>query len=165
MTLRASPVTVQIAGRSTRITDSRIEVEQGGAGLLLWGQAPVIENNIIVFKGAGRNQSAAPIKLFQADNAIIRNNLIIIEGIADSPAQAVSLIQSRNVTITGNRIFGGRQISRRFDLLSSATESGNEQLAYSARPAIAPDARAASQVSRTAGRAQPPDPMPDVYIN
>lgn len=146
MSLKASNVTVRILGRDTRIIGNKIEGSKGWAALYLRGASPVIENNIIIFNGLGRTESSAPIRLFQADNAIIRNNIIILEDARYSPEQAISLIRSANVTMEGNRIFGGRKIVRTFDDQSSTVAKDNILRPYAERPLITTDMKAATEV-------------------
>ncbi|MEZ5658028.1 MAG: right-handed parallel beta-helix repeat-containing protein [Burkholderiaceae bacterium] len=102
----AGEVGIRMMGRHNRISNSRIEVTDSKSAIYLFGPDNVIENNIIVFKGRGATPSAAPIKLHHGDRTIIRNNVIIIEGVDEDVRQAVSLIESRDVVLEGNRVYG-----------------------------------------------------------
>ncbi|MEZ5652497.1 MAG: right-handed parallel beta-helix repeat-containing protein [Burkholderiaceae bacterium] len=97
---------IRLMGRYNRITNSRIEVTDSKSAIYLFGPDNVIENNIIVFRGKGATPSAAPIKLHHGDRTVIRNNVIIIEGPDQDARQAVSLIESRDVVLEGNRVYG-----------------------------------------------------------
>ena len=148
-TLIADGLTALVFGRDTRITNNRIEVTDGRAGLYLRGASPVIENNIFIFRGVGRTATAAPIKLFQTDGAIIRNNIIIIEDAHWAPEQAISLIASAGVTVENNRVYGGKELVRVFEEGTDFSATGNTLHAYADRPALRPGDRAASDVDLT----------------
>lgn len=59
--------------------------------------------------------SGAAIKLHAADNSIIRNNTIVVEGWVGNPDAAISLIDSRNVVIENNRIIAVEQLYKVWD--------------------------------------------------
>jgi hypothetical protein len=103
---------IVLMGRQNRIANSRIEVTDSKSALYLFGPDNVIENNIIVFRGRGATPSAAAIKLHHGDRTIIRNNVIIFEGPDQDLRQAVSLIESRDVVLEGNRVYGAGPVVR-----------------------------------------------------
>ena len=122
-------VAIGIQGGGNVIRGNTIEIENGQAGVYLFGPHQVIENNIIIFKGHAAAPSSAPIKLHLADGSIIRNNLILVEGLSGPhPASAISLIDSKDVVIENNRIYGTDVTWKDWDGRSSARESGTERL-------------------------------------
>lgn len=122
---------VAVAGQRSdnTITNSRITVSNGHAGIYLFGARQRIEGNTIVLKCSSAAPSAAPIKLHAADNSIIRNNTIVVDCWSDKPQAAISLIDSRNVVIENNRIIGVKQLYKVWDerpeQRSSVVERGN----------------------------------------
>ncbi|MEZ5739580.1 MAG: right-handed parallel beta-helix repeat-containing protein [Burkholderiaceae bacterium] len=110
MDIRAGELGIKLFGRGNRITNSRIEVTDSRAGIYIFGPDNVIENNIIVFRGTPQTNSAAPIKLHHGDGTVIRNNLIILEHM--SGRQAVSLIETQGIELSGNRVFGAAEFVR-----------------------------------------------------
>ena len=137
---------VLMRGAGNRIRDSKIIVNDSYSGAYLMGPNLLIENNIFIFSGIGRSESAAPVKLDFADGAIIRNNIFIIEDNDLAPKQAISLIESPSVSITGNRVYGDAVLVRKYDELTTTVESDNRIFPLSERPLIAESVRAASQV-------------------
>ncbi len=122
-------------GASNIIRNSTIEITDGHAAIYLFGPNQLIENNIIIFKGKAAVESAAAIKLHQADGSIIRNNDIIIESSGDdSPKAAISLIDSKNVLIENNRIYGIKKLTHAWDDKSSSIENNNEFRSMLRRP-------------------------------
>jgi hypothetical protein len=69
---------ISMNGAANVIRNSTIEVTDGHAAIYLFGPNQLIEDNLIIFKGKAAVESAAAIKLHQADGTIIRNNDIII---------------------------------------------------------------------------------------
>ena len=113
-------------GAANIIRNSTIEITDGHAAIYLFGPNQLIENNIIVFKGKAAVESAAAIKLHQADGTIIRNNDIIIESMGDeAPKAAISLIDSKDVVIENNRIYGINTLVKNWDDKSNSIEKNN----------------------------------------
>lgn len=104
---------VGLIGKANVIRNSRIDIWNGQAAILLLGPGSIIENNIIVFHGQAAVQAAGVIKLYQADNTIIRNNDIVIEAVSDGdfPLPAIFLTDSKNVILEGNRFYGVKTVS------------------------------------------------------
>jgi hypothetical protein len=119
-------VGVAILGAKNIVRGNTIVVEDGQAGLYLFGPDQIIEDNVIIYKGRALGEGFAPIRLHHGDNSIIRNNEIVIEGASDARAEAaISAFESRNVLVAGNRIKGARQLIKTFGN-SSFSENGNE---------------------------------------
>ena len=126
---------IGMKGASNIIRNSTIEIIDGHAAIYLFGPNQLIENNIIIFKGKAAVESAAAIKLHQADGSIIRNNDIIIESSGDdSPKAAISLIDSKNVLIENNRIYGIKKLTHAWDDKSNSIENNNEFRSMLRRP-------------------------------
>jgi hypothetical protein len=122
-------------GAANIIRNSTIEITDGHAAIYLFGPNQLIENNIIIFKGKAAVESAAAIKLHQADGTIIRNNDIIIESMGDeAPKAAISLIDSKDVVIENNRIYGINTLVKDWDEKSSSIEKNNEFRSIFRRP-------------------------------
>ena len=122
-------------GAANIIRNSTIEITDGHAAIYLFGPNQLIENNIIIFKGKAAVESAAAIKLHQADGTIIRNNDIIIESMGDeAPKAAISLIDSKDVVIENNRIYGINTLVKNWDEKSSSIEKNNEFRSIFRRP-------------------------------
>lgn len=122
-------------GAANIIRNSTIEVTDGHAAIYLFGPNQLIENNIIIFKGKAAVESAAAIKLHQADGTIIRNNDIIIESTGDeAPKAAISLIDSKNVIAENNRIYGIKALAHAWDDKSSLIDRNNEFRSMLRRP-------------------------------
>lgn len=95
----------------------------------LLGSMQLIENNIIIFHVVAAAPSAAPIKLRFASGSIIRNNLIIVEGrTSETPEAAINLIDSTDVVIENNQIFGVSKVWKDWDGNSSVRESNTISL-------------------------------------
>ena len=126
---------IGIKGAANIIRNSTIEITDGHAAIYLFGPNQLIENNIIIFKGKAAVESAAAIKLHQADGTIIRNNDIIIESMGDeAPKAAISLIDSKDVVIENNRIYGINTLVKDWDEKSSSIEKNNEFRSIFRRP-------------------------------
>ena len=126
---------IGMKGASNIIRNSTIEITNGHAAIYLFGPNQLIENNIIIFKGKAAVESAAAIKLHQADGTIIRNNDIIIESMGDeAPKAAISLIDSKDVVIENNRIYGINTLVKDWDEKSSSIEKNNEFRSMFRRP-------------------------------
>ena len=122
-------------GAANIIRNSTIEITDGHAAIYLFGPNQLIENNIIIFKGKAAVESAAAIKLHQADGTIIRNNDIIIESMGDeAPKAAISLIDSKDVVIENNRIYGINTLVKNWDDKSNSIEKNNEFRSIFRRP-------------------------------
>lgn len=126
---------VGLQGAGNIIRNSTIEVTDGMATVYLFGPNQLIENNIIIFKGKASTPSSAPIKIHLADNSIIRNNIIIIDSFNNKkPVSAVSIIDSKNVVLENNRIYGTNALWKAWDEVSSVKESDTKKLTF--RPAV-----------------------------
>jgi hypothetical protein len=126
---------VGMDGAANIIRNSTIEITDGHAAIYLFGPNQLIENNIIIFKGKAAVESAAAIKLHQGDGTIIRNNDIIVESRDDdAPKAAISLIDSRNVIVEGNRIYGINTLVKNWDDKSNSIEKNNEFRSLFRRP-------------------------------
>jgi len=123
MKIESKLVSIGMKGASNIIRNSTIEITNGHAAIYLFGPNQLIENNIIIFKGKTAVESAAAIKLHQADGTIIRNNDIIIESKwDDAPKAAISLIDSKDVVIENNRIYGIDNVVKNWDDKSNSIE-------------------------------------------
>jgi hypothetical protein len=130
-----SCVAIGMKGAANIIRNSTIEITDGHAAMYLFGPNQVIENNLIIFKGKAAVESAAAIKLHQADGTVIRNNDIIIDSTGeDAPRAAISLIDSKNVIAEGNRIYGAKKLVHAWDDKSSLIERNNEFRSILRRP-------------------------------
>jgi len=145
----AGRTAVTMSGINNAVRDSKIIVTDSMAGTYMFGPGTVIENNIFIFRGIARTESAAPIKLHFGDKAVIRNNIFIIEEAELAPEQAISLIESRDVIITGNRVFGNAVLVRKYDDLTTTIERDNVILPLSDQPFVGGEIRAAAQVDLT----------------
>ena len=135
MKIESKIVTIGMKGASNIIRNSTIEITDGHAAIYLFGPNQLIENNIIIFKGKAAVESAAAIKLHQADGTIIRNNDIIIESMGDeAPKAAISLIDSKDVVIENNRIYGINTLVKNWDEKSCGIEKNNEFRSLFRRP-------------------------------
>jgi hypothetical protein len=130
-----SRIGIGIKGGANIIRNNTILVEDPHATIYLFGPNNIIENNIIIFKGKAAVESAAPIKLHQADGTIIRNNDIIIESKHDEgPKAAISLIDSKNVVVENNRIYGIKTLMHAWDDKSNIIDRNNEFRSMLRRP-------------------------------
>jgi len=130
-----SCIAIGMKGASNIIRNSTIEVADGHAAIYLFGPNQLIENNIIIFKGKAAVESAAAIKLHQADGTIIRNNDIIIESSGEDAAKAaISLIDSKNVVVEGNRIYGIKTLMHAWDDKSTVIDRNNDFRSMLRRP-------------------------------
>jgi hypothetical protein len=135
MKIESKIVSIGIKGAANIIRNSTIEITDGHAAIYLFGPNQLIENNIIIFKGKAAVESAAAIKLHQADGTIIRNNDIIIESMDDeAPKAAISLIDSKDVVIENNRIYGINTLVKNWDDKSNSIEKSNEFRSLFRRP-------------------------------
>ena len=135
MKIESKLVSIGMKGASNIIRNSTIEIINGHAAIYLFGPNQLIENNIIIFKGKTAVESAAAIKLHQADGTIIRNNDIIIESKwDDAPKAAISLIDSKDVVIENNRIYGIDNVVKNWDDKSNSIEKNNEFRSMFRRP-------------------------------
>jgi hypothetical protein len=126
---------IGMKGAANIIRNSTIEITDGHTAIYLFGPNQLIENNIIIFKGKAAVESAAAIKLHQGDGSIIRNNDIIVESRDDdAPKAAISLIDSKNVIVEGNRIYGINTLVKNWDDKSNSIEKNNEFRSLFRRP-------------------------------
>ena len=111
------PVGIGMKGSGNIIRNSTIEITDGHAAIYLFGPGNIIENNTIIFRGQSAFESAAAIKLHQADGTIIRNNDIVIETPlwGKAPAAAIALVQSKGVVIENNRLRGIKTLVKVWD--------------------------------------------------
>ena len=146
MEILAGEYGIRLMGSHNRITNSRIEVTDSKSAIYLFGPDNVIENNIIVFRGRGVTPSAAPIKLHHGDRTIIRNNVIIMEGPDQDVRQAVSLIESRDVMLENNRVYGTGPVVQPYGEGSSWRMGSLRVDALENAPVLDTTARAASDL-------------------
>jgi hypothetical protein len=111
------PVGIGMKGSHNIIRNSTIEITDGHAAIYLFGPGNVIENNTIIFRGQSAFESAAAIKLHQADGTIIRNNDIVIDApmFGKAPAAAIALVDSKGVVIENNRLRGIKTLVKAWD--------------------------------------------------
>lgn len=108
MRIRTQAAAAVLQGAGTVIRDSIIEVDAGTA-LWIYGPNAVIEDNTIIVHGKAPGpdpllEADAPIRLIQADGAIIRNNRIVAADAAHK--RAISLFETGPVTVESNRFEG-----------------------------------------------------------
>jgi hypothetical protein len=127
---------ILIDGRNNIIRNNRIVVD-GATAIVAQGPGLVIEDNVIEVRNDlrgfsehdRRRESATPfpIRLIQADGAIVRNNQVrlVDRGTGVSLPAAIELVESRNVTVEGNR-FGGMNRWVHADSRSSYVDTGNQ---------------------------------------
>jgi hypothetical protein len=111
------PVGIGMKGSHNIIRNSTIEITNGHAAIYLFGPGNVIENNTIIFRGQSAFESAAAIKLHQADGTVIRNNDIVIDApmFGKAPAAAIALVDSKGVVIENNRLRGIKTLVKAWD--------------------------------------------------
>lgn len=108
MRIRTQASAAVLQGGGTVIRNSVIEVDAGTA-LWIYGPGAVIEDNTIVVHGKAPGpdpllEADAPIRLIQADGAIVRNNRIVAADAAHK--RAISLFDTRTITVESNRFEG-----------------------------------------------------------
>jgi hypothetical protein len=110
-------VGIGMKGSHNIIRNSTIEITDGHAAIYLFGPGNIIENNTIIFRGHSAFESAAAIKLHQADGTIIRNNDIVIDApmFGKAPAAAIALVDSKGVVIENNRLRGIKTLVKAWD--------------------------------------------------
>jgi len=110
-------VGIGMKGSHNIIRNSTIEITDGHAAIYLFGPGNIIENNTIIFRGHSAFESAAAIKLHQADGTIIRNNDIVIDApmFGKAPAAAIALVDSKGVVIESNRLRGIKTLVKAWD--------------------------------------------------
>jgi len=125
----SSVVGIGMRGRRNVIRNSTIEVTDGHVAIYLFGPGNVIENNTIIFHGQSAFESAAAIKLHQADGTIIRNNDIVIETppMGKVPAAAIALVNSKGVVIENNRLRGIKAMVKAWDDKSDFAIAGDRE--------------------------------------
>jgi hypothetical protein len=135
LVIAAGSRAIVIEGMNNVIRNNRIAVDSATA-IVAQGPGVVIENNLIEVRADLRAWSdydrsteartPFPIRLIQADGAVVRNNeirLVDVAGQAPLPA-AIQLVASRDVTVAGNRMHG-MQVTVTADGASSHREAGN----------------------------------------
>jgi hypothetical protein len=110
-------VGIGMKGSHNIIRNSTIEITDGHAAIYLFGPGNIIENNTIIFRGHSAFESAAAIKLHQADGTVIRNNDIVIDTpvFGKAPAAAIALVNSKGVVIESNRLRGIKTLVKAWD--------------------------------------------------
>lgn len=120
---------IDIRGAGNRVIGNKIKVRDFFNGIYLSGPRQTIENNIIVVSTSPTEPHDGPIKLAMADDSVIRNNTIIIEGGGDNPGAAISIVGSKNVVIENNKIIGTKTLFKIWDedadQKSNVIERGN----------------------------------------
>jgi hypothetical protein len=113
----AGLVGIGMKGSHNIIRNSTIEITDGHAAIYLFGPGNVIENNTIIFRGQSAFESAAAIKLHQADGTVIRNNDIVIDApmFGKAPAAAIALVDSKGIVIENNRLRGIKTLVKAWD--------------------------------------------------
>lgn len=136
MSITAGRLAIQLDGSNNTIRNNRILVD-GATAIIAQGPGIVIEDNIIEvrndfrgFDARDRKEEALtsfPIRLIQADGAVIRNNRIrlVDRTTGASLPAAIELVESRDVTVSGNQ-FAGIDEPVRADTVSSYSTSGNQ---------------------------------------
>lgn len=131
LAIESSATSINIRGGDNRVSNCNVRTLAYATAISLSGPGQVIENNTITVHLAPSRQHEAPIKLVMANNSIIRNNTIIIEG-GDDSQPAISLIDSKNVVIENNKIIGTKVLYKIWDELpgqrSNVIERGNQFL-------------------------------------
>jgi hypothetical protein len=95
---------INVQGGGTVIRNCVIETEDGNA-IWIFGPDALIENNTIIVHGKNRLREAdAPIRLIQADGAVIRNNKIIIRDSANR--RGISTFDTGPITVENNTFYG-----------------------------------------------------------
>lgn len=161
MTISAGKHGILLDGMNNNIRNNHIVVD-GKTAIVAQGPGLVLEDNVIEVRGDPRglsdhdrkleSRTPFPIRLIQADDAIIRNNrirLIDRKAGAGLPA-AIELVRSRNVTVEGNR-FEGMDQGVHADPHSSYLDKGNEAsaCASSATRYLPPDETGGESRPRT----------------
>lgn len=117
---------INIQGAGTIIRGCVIETDAGTA-LWIFGPNAVIEDNAIIVHGAAPLREAdAPIRLHQADGAVIRNNKFIIKDNANH--RAISVFATGAFTIENNTFYGMTEkdeVAKAFTGKLESKEMGN----------------------------------------
>ena len=123
---RARAGAINIQGAGTVIRHCVIETNAGTA-LWIFGPNALIENNTIIVHGAAPLREAdAPIRLHQADGAVIRNNKIIIKGSANR--RGISVFDTGTITVDNNTFYGmteNDEIAKAFTRTLNMTQRGS----------------------------------------
>lgn len=124
--LSAQAGAINIEGANTAIRDCVIEADAGTA-IWIFGPNAVIENNTIIVHGAAPLREAdAPIRLHQADGAVIRNNKFFIKDNANH--RAISVFATGAFTIENNTFYGMTEkdeVAKAFTGKLVSTETGS----------------------------------------
>jgi Right handed beta helix region len=117
---------VILGGSDNVLRNSVIEVDSATA-VYVYGPNAVVEGNTFIVhrKVGGDENTSAPLKMRDADGAVIRNNRFIVTGLLTGTADvAINLLESRGVVIENNHAEGVKEWLRKDDA-SSATSRGN----------------------------------------
>ena len=126
---------IQLDGQNNIIRNNRIVVD-GATAIVAQGPGIIIEDNIIEvrkdfssFSEHDRRRESMtpfPIRLIQADGAIVRNNQIrlVDRALRGSLPAAIELVESKDVSVQENR-FGGMEAPVHADAASSYRDAGN----------------------------------------
>jgi hypothetical protein len=118
---------VSIQGAGTVIRNCVIETDDGNA-IWIFGPNAVIENNTIIVHGKNRLREAdAPIRLIQADGAVIRGNKFVIRDKANR--RGISTFETGPISVEDNIFFGmskGDEVARAFLGELHMNESGSK---------------------------------------
>ena len=123
---RFNNIGVGIVGAANVVRGNTIVVTDPYAGIYLVGPNQVVEDNVIILKGDAAAGSSAAIKLHLAHGSVIRNNKIILQGFTPPVDRAIVLIESKDVIVEGNLIYGVERTVKLWDAQSSAIERGNK---------------------------------------
>lgn len=116
-----------VQGKGTLIRDCVIETDAGTA-VWIFGPNAVIENNTIIVHGKNLAREAdAPIRLIQADGAVVRNNKIVIRDSANR--RGISTFDTGPITVENNTFYGMTEkddVAKAFLGTLTMKESGNK---------------------------------------
>jgi Right handed beta helix region len=107
LTIKTANAAALMMGDGIVIRNCTIEVENENA-LIIYGPNALIENNTIVYKFAAGNPKTilrTAIYLNRANNAVIRNNTISVDG-GEAIASMVAMVDSKDVRIENNLLKG-----------------------------------------------------------
>lgn len=123
---------IGMQGAGNVVMRSKIVAINSDSGIYLFGPNSVIEDCIIIFKNyRGTQASAAPVRIHRGDGTIIRNNVIVIEGGRERELPAISIIDSKNVLVENNKLYGTGLMVKKWDEQSEVREVHNQRLRLS----------------------------------